>query len=120
MTRNKTHAFVLAMALVICVAVLASFAPQANAQSTPTPAPETQKIIKGRFEVLHMLYQSLQVRSVADMRELHTFTYAPEIREEMQNIFNAGGYQYGDKVVVWYKRGEEVALKIKGRPSKPK
>jgi hypothetical protein len=37
----------------------------------------------------------------------------------MQNIFNAGGYQYGDKVEVWYRRGENVALKIKGKPSKP-
>jgi hypothetical protein len=120
MTRNKTHAFVLAMALVLCVGVLASSVPEASAQSTPSPAPETQKTIKGRFEVLHMLYQSLQVRSVTDMRELHTFTYAPEIRDEMQNIFNAGGYQYGDKVVVWYKPGGEVAVKIKGKPSKPK
>jgi hypothetical protein len=67
-----------------------------------------------------MLYQSLQVRSLADIRELHTFTYSPAIRDKMQNIFNAGGYQYGDKVVVWYKRGEDVAFKIKGKPSKPK
>jgi hypothetical protein len=108
------------VAIVVCVAVMASSAPEASAQSAPAPAPEAQKTIKGRFEVLHMLYQSLQVRSVADMRELHTFTYSPAIRDKMQSIFNAGGYQYGDKVVVWYKRGEDVAFKIKGKPSKPK
>jgi hypothetical protein len=120
MTRNKTHALVLAMALVLCFAGLASSAPEANAQSAPASAPDTQKPIKVRFEVVHMLYQSLQVRSLADMREIHTFTYSPAIRDKMQNIFNAGGYQYGDKVVVWYKRGEDVAFKIKGKPSKPK
>jgi hypothetical protein len=120
MTRNKTHALAIAMALLFCVAGAASFAPQASAQSAPAPAPEAEKPIKVRFEVVRMLYQSLQVRSLADIRELHTFTYSPAIRDKMQNIFNAGGYQYGDKVVVWYKRGEDVAFKIKGKPSKPK
>jgi hypothetical protein len=109
----------LAAAFALCAALLASFAPAAGAQGAPSPIPESQKIIKVRFEVLHMLYQSIQVRSLANMRELHTFTYAPEIRDKMQNIFNAGGYQYGDKVVVWYRRGGQVALKIKGKPSKP-
>jgi hypothetical protein len=35
-------------------------------------------------------------------------------------VLNAGGYQYGDKVVVWYQQGSNVALKIKGKPSKTK
>lgn len=119
MTRYKTHALVLAAAFVLCGALLASSAPESRAQSVPATAPQAQKIIKARFEVLHMLYQSIQVRSLVDMRELHTFTYSPKVRDQMQNVFNAGGYQYGDKVVVWYRRGEDVALKIKGKPSKP-
>jgi hypothetical protein len=120
MTRNKTHALLVAAAVVLCGVVLSSSAPVASAQGVPSPVPESQKIIKVRFEVLHMLYQSIQVRSLVDMRELHTFTYSPEIRDQMQKVFNAGGYQYGDKVVVWYRRGADVALKIKGKPSKPK
>jgi hypothetical protein len=119
MTRNRSYALFLATAIVLCGAVMASSAPGASAQDSPSPAPESQKIVKVRFEVLHMLYQSIQVRSLVDMRELHTFTYSPEIRDEMQNIFNAGGYQYGDKVVVWYRQAGNVALKIKGKPSKP-
>jgi hypothetical protein len=67
-----------------------------------------------------MLYQSLQVRSFADVHTLHTFTYSPEIRDKMQKVFNAGGYQYGDKVVIWYRQGSEIALNIKGKPSKKK
>jgi hypothetical protein len=120
MKRNKTHALSLAAALILCAAALASSAPVASAQPFPPPVPQTQPIIKTQFEVLHMLYQSLQVRSLVDMRELHTFTYSPAIRDKMQNVFNAGGYQYGDKVVVWYQRGTNVALKIKGKPSKVK
>jgi hypothetical protein len=116
MTRNKTYALLLAVALALCGALLASCAPRAEAQSGPPAAP----IIKTRFEVQRMTSQSLQVRGLSDVHELHTFTFSPEIRGKMQNVLNAGGYQFGDKVVVWYRRGETVAVKIKGKPSKPK
>jgi hypothetical protein len=120
MTRNKIHAFTFATALVFLGVALLSYAPEAGAQDVPPSSPQTAKVIKMQFEVLHMLYQSLQVRSLADMRELHTFTYAPALRDKMQAIFNAGGYQYGDKVVVWYRQGTAIALNIKGKPSKAK
>ena len=120
MTRNKTHALLLAAAFALCGVAPASSAPAAGAQSAPAPSPQSEKIIKTHFVVMHMMYQSLQVRGVADARELHTFTYSPAIRNKMQNILNAGGYQFGDNVVVWYKPGENIAYKIKGKPSKPK
>jgi len=120
MARNNPHSLLLAATLALFGAFLPASAPEARSQSASALAPQTQKIIKVRYEVLHMLYQSMQVRSLADMREIHTFAYSPQIRDKMQNIFNAGGYQYGDKVVVWYRSGEDIALKIKGKPSKPK
>jgi hypothetical protein len=116
MKRNRNHALSFAAALILCAALIAGCSPLAGAQDASSAPP--QKIIKARFEVLHMMYQSIQVRSVSDMREIHTFTYAPAIRDDMQSVFNAGGYQYGDKVEVWYKRGEDVALKIKGKASR--
>ena len=127
MTRNRTSAFSLAAALALCAALVAGYAPRVNAQTTaqngaqsaPAPAAPAEKLIKTRFEVLHMMYQAIQVRSLVNMREIHTFTYSPEIRGEMQSVFNSGGYRYGDKIVVWYKRGGDVAFKIKGKPSKP-
>jgi len=69
--------------------------------------------------VLHMLYNSIQVQAIANEREIHTFAYSDQIRDKMQKLFDAGGYQYGDKVEIWYQPGGDVALKIKGRPSKP-
>ena len=120
MTRNKTHAPLLAAAFLVCGVGLASSAPAAGAQNASPLAPQTQKIIKTHFVVMQMMYQSLQVRSLVDPRELHTITYSPGIHDKMQNILNAGGYQYGDNVVVWYKPGENVAFKIKGKPSNPK
>ena len=116
---NRFRAVCLAAAIVLSAAILAIRVPPAGAQDPAASAAPSEKVIKTRFEVLHMLYQSIQVRSLTDMRELHTFTYAPAIRDQMQNIFNNGGFQYGDKVEVWYHRGESVALKIKGKPSKP-
>ena len=120
MKRNKTHALTFAAVLALCGVLLAGFAPEARAQTAAAPAAQTQKILKTQFVVLHMLYQSIQVRGVNDIREIHTFQYSPGVQGKMQNIFNAGGYQYGDKVVVWYHSGEDVALKIKGKPSKAK
>jgi hypothetical protein len=37
----------------------------------------------------------------------------------MQTIVDKGGYQYGDKVTVFYDPTSKKALKIKGKPSKP-
>ncbi len=112
MTRNKTHALFLAAVLALGGAFLAVPAPAAGA-----PAPQSDKIIKTHFLVTQSMYQSLQVRSTVDARELHTFTYSPQIRDQMQRIFNAGGYKFGDKVTVWYRSGTDIALKIKGKPS---
>ena len=113
MTRNKIHALVLAAAAVLCGALLA-----VSAQSAPLPVPQSQKIIKERFEVVQMSFQLLQVRSL-DMREHFTFSYSPGIRDKMQNIFNAGGYQYGDKVKLEYDPQSLRVVKFKGKPSKP-
>ena len=116
MTHNKAHSPRLAAAFILCGLALVSFAPRAAAQSgAPSP-----RIIKTQFLVVRMSPQLLQVRSVANGRELHTFTYAPDLRTKMQGIINAGGYQYGDKVTIWHKADSDVALKIKGKPSKPK
>jgi hypothetical protein len=120
MTRSRTPALLLAAALALVAALAASSAPAAASPGVPQSAPGLQKIVKSKFTVMNMLYQSIQVRGLADLREIHTFTYAPEIRDKMQEIFNAGGFHYGDKVEVWYRPGDNVAVKIKGKPSKPK
>ena len=120
MTRNKKFALCAAAALAFCGAGVLYFTPAAGAQTSPAPAQQSQKVIKARFEVLHMMYQAIQVRSLVDMREIHTLTYSPEIRDRMQKMFDAGGYQYGDKVEVWYRPDANIAVKIKGKASKSK
>ena len=78
-----------------------------------------EKPVKSLFQVLHMMPTAIQVQSVTDEREIHTLAYSDQIRDQMQNLLDQGGYQYGDKVVIEYRPGTEVALKITGKPSKP-
>jgi hypothetical protein len=118
-TRNKIRALVLAASFALSGAIAVAPA-VANAQNAAPTAPEPRPIIKAKFEVISMLSQALQVRSLTNARDVHTFTYANELRPQMLKVQSAGGYQYGDKVVVWYREGTDVALKIKGKPSKPR
>jgi hypothetical protein len=87
--------------------------------SAPAAQTQVSKLIRARFEVLHVMSGAIQVRSLVNEREIHTFSYSDQIRDQMQKMLDQGGYQYGDKVVIWYEQGTEKALRIKGRPSKP-
>jgi len=70
-------------------------------------------------EVIHFDANSVIVREAVNERAIHTFTYAPELKDRMQQLEDAGGYQYGDKVKILHQSGQTVALKIVGKPSKP-
>ena len=120
MKRNKAHALRLAVALAFCAAMLARYPRAANGQSASSNAPQSARIVKTHFVVQVMTYQSIVVHSPSDFRNTHTFSFSPAIRDKMQKLFNAGPYQYGDNISVWYRSGTDVALKIKGKPSKTK
>ena len=117
MTHNRKFALLWIAAFAVCAAAISA---QARQIVSVTPAPSSSsKPVKTHFEVLHMLTNSIQVRSLANGLEIHTFVYSDRIRDRMQTMLNNGGYQYGDKVVIWYQPGTDVALRIKGKPSKP-
>jgi hypothetical protein len=120
MTRNKKFALLLSASFVFFIpAILVrAQAPTAPIVIKSKPAP-AEKPIKARFEVMRMMINAVQVRSLADEREIHTFSYSDQIRDRMQALFNNGGFQYGDRIEIYYMRGSEVALNIKGKPSRP-
>lgn len=95
------------------------FAMSAAAFSAGAQGTTNAKPVAAHFEVLRMFVNSIQVRNPDNMREIHTFAYSNQIRGEMQQRFSQEPYQYGDKVKIWYQPGGEIALKIKGKPSKP-
>jgi len=72
-----------------------------------------------KAEVIHADAQALVVREQDNEMMIHTFTLAPELIEKMRAIVEKGGYQYGDKIKILHQRGQTVALKISGKPSKP-
>jgi hypothetical protein len=72
-----------------------------------------------KAEVIHADAQAIVVREQANGMMIHTFTFAPNMKDKMQAIIDKGGYQYGDKVKILHQQGQTVALKISGKPSKP-
>ncbi|HWG59373.1 MAG TPA: hypothetical protein VN661_10040 [Candidatus Acidoferrales bacterium] len=71
-----------------------------------------------RAEVIHADGEVLIVREQGNGLMVHTFSYAPALKIRMQQIEDAGGYHYGDKIKVLWQPGGTVAYKIKGKPSK--
>jgi hypothetical protein len=120
MTRNKRFSLLLVAAGALCVAGVSARAQVTTAPVIKLKPVHTQqaKPAKTRFEVLHMMTTGIQVRSLVNGMEIHTFTYSDQIRDAMQKLLDQGGYQYGDQVEIQYQPGTEIALKIKGKPSK--
>jgi hypothetical protein len=83
-----------------------------------TPKESKPKNLKFVGEVLSSNIQSITVRGGENERQVHTFTYGPGILDKMQQLFSNGGYQYGDKVTIESQPNSDVALSIKGKPSK--
>jgi hypothetical protein len=78
-----------------------------------------RKIEKFKGQVLSMTNVQIIVRGMENERVIRTFTYTPEVREKMQQVIDQGGYQHGDKVEISHEPGSDVAIKIRGKPSKP-
>lgn len=81
------------------------------------PKPKKDKF-KGTVVVANRA--QLTVQSLANQRVVRTYQYSPKAWEKMVQVIDRGGYQYGDKVEVISEPGSDVALEIKGKPSKPK
>jgi hypothetical protein len=116
---------------VLAAAFISLGAAAANAQ---VPAPvveaavpiivETIKPHKGpqppKFEgtVINATVAQITVRAKGNDMAIQTFPLAPEASAKMLQIIDKGGYQYGDKVTVFFDPDSKKALKVKGKPSK--
>jgi len=74
----------------------------------------------GKFEgyVMHANIAQITVRAKGNDMSLQTFSLSEQASAQMQTIVDKGGYQYGDKVTVYYDQTSLKALKVKGKPSK--
>ena len=85
-----------------------------------TIKPKPKYVGLGKFEgyVMHANIAQITVRAKGNDMSLQTFALSEQASSQMQAIVDKGGYQYGDKVTVYYDPSSLKALKVKGKPSK--
>jgi len=83
--------------------------------------PKPKQTGLGKFEgfVMHANNAQITVRAKGNDMAIRTFPLSQNASTKMQQIIDKGGYQYGDKVTVYYNPATEQAIKFKGKPSKP-
>lgn len=105
----------------LALGLLLGLAAPAGAQVATTPpikveAPKPHKI-KLKAEVLSVTRTSITVRDLENTNWVRTFTFSEKLAPKMTRQIDADrAYQHGDRVVIVFLEGTEVALKIKGKP----
>ena len=110
-------------ALILAAALIAATLPAAARAQVQTTAPIIVKQPKHKFEkfkgsVLSATGVAIMLQSVDNDKLVRTFQYSPKMQDKMRQIIDQGGYQYGDKVTIVTEPGSDVAVAIKGKPSK--
>ncbi len=97
----------------VVVGTAAAIAVQTIKPKKQSPFPKFEGTVMNSNNVL------ITVRSKENELAVRTFTLSEEVRVKMQKIIDKGGYQYGDKVTVFYDPVTNQAMKVKGKASKP-
>lgn len=83
---------------------------------TPAPLPQGQQKFEGF--VMNANRAQITLRAKGNDLAVRTFSLNEQTTEKMQQIIDKGGYQYGDKVTVYYDAATLKVAKFKGKPSK--
>ena len=83
------------------------------------PKPKQTGLDKFEGFVMNANSAQITVRARGNDMAIRTFPLSEVASAKMQKIIDKGGYQYGDKVTVYYLPATEQAIKFKGKPSKP-
>lgn len=97
--------------------IVSEVAPIVVKAITPKPKPTTTQKFQGT--VMHANAAQVTVRAMGDDMGIQTFPLSPEVTAQMQKIIDKGGYQYGDRITVYYDPQSHTAIKLKGKPSRP-
>ena len=87
--------------------------------SAVKPKPKANGLAKFEGFVLHANIAQITARAKESELTILTFPLSQEAAQKMQQIVDKGGYQYGDKVTIYYNPTTMQAMKFKGKPSKP-
>ena len=83
------------------------------------PKPKQTGLDKFEGFVMNATNAQITVRAKGNDLAIRTFPLSEAASAKMQKIVEKGGYQYGDKVTVFYEPATSKAIKFKGKPSKP-
>src|SRR6266478_2291979 len=99
----------------VAVPAIETAVPIVVATIKPNKGPQPPK-----FEgtVINATVAQITVRAKGNDMAIQTFPLAPDASAKMLQIIDKGGYQYGDKVTVFFDPESKKALKVKGKPSK--
>jgi hypothetical protein len=81
--------------------------------------PKPSKWAKFEGTVMHANIAQITARAKGNDLGIQTFPLSEKVSAKMQQIVDKGGYQYGDKVTIFYDPATMKAMDIKGKPSKP-
>jgi acyl-homoserine lactone acylase PvdQ len=123
--------------LLLMLAAAGAFSPPAEAQVPPAvvpivvdtavpiivnavkPKPKPSGLTKFEGYVQHANIAQITVRAKGNDLAIQTFSLSEAAAAKMQQIIDKGGYQWGDKVTIYYDPATLKAIKFKGKPSKP-
>jgi len=83
------------------------------------PKPKATGQVKFEGYVQHANIAQITVRAKGNDLSIQTFSLSEAAARKMQQIIDKGGYQWGDKVTIFYDPATVKAIKIKGKASKP-
>ena len=83
------------------------------------PRPKANGLVKFEGFVMHANIAQITARQKGNELTIQTFPLSQEASARMQQIVDKGGFQYGDKVTIFYNPATLQAMKFKGKPSKP-
>jgi hypothetical protein len=84
---------------------------------TPKPKPTSTQKFQGY--IVNANTVQVTVKAKGNDMAVQTFLLSDELAARMQQIIDKGGYQYGDKITVYYDSQTNKAVKLKGKPSRP-
>ena len=83
------------------------------------PKPKADGLVKFEGFVMNANIAQITARAKNSELTIQTFSLSQEASAKMQQIVDKGGFQYGDKVTIYYNPTTMQAVKFKGKPSKP-
>ena len=82
-----------------------------------TPKPKNIGLVKFEGFVMSANTAQVTVRAKGNDMAIRSFALSQPAATKMQQIVDKGGYQYGDKITVYYDPQSLEAMKFKGKPS---